>query len=193
MKNRLVICIFIFCIPFWVNGEYKTGFYLSMGQMHYSLKSFANTPDSKDMEPKDLLMEASIQLKNKVEINFLYNRFNGEVTINSKKLTFDKDGFGIEIGKLVSMEFIAGAYYIFYPLKKTHYSGLTSDNGFKRDKLDYQTGFYFTIRLKNIFAKKASFDLGFKSLLPFKSNEFVSSEGRVYLLFKSFIFVGITF
>ena len=101
MKNKSFICILFICIPFMVNGEYKAGFYLSMGQMHYSLKNFADTPDIQDMELKDLLMEASIQLKNKLEINLFYNRFNGIVNINGERLTFDKDGFGIEIGKLI--------------------------------------------------------------------------------------------
>ena len=187
--------------------EMKTGFYLAIGQMmHYNSKNFSNGDQDKIItEPADLFLGAWLYFPNKVEFSVVYNRAKGKFLLDQQRFTYDKDGLGLEVGKIItiklftkesyrlSLDFIAGAYTIIYFYKKIESEGSKYQSPSQQDNLQYQWGFYWSIRIKNGFNQKASFDLGFKSLLPAGSNEFISREGHRYFLFKSFIYLGISF
>jgi hypothetical protein len=139
----------------------------------------------------------------------LYNRSTEDFGSDPETISYDKDGFGLEIGKVihihlfkksnfdVSIEFIGGGYGMLYPFKKINsgrnFAFFEKSDIPGADDLYYQAGFYWSVRLKYLIAKKASIDIGFKSLVPVRSNEFIETRGEEILLTKSFFFIGISF
>ncbi len=207
-KSPLVILILVFCIG--LKAETKTGFFLSLGHLHYSYRTFAHI-DAANLvgEPSDLFFGVSLGLKNRFEVNLLYNRSTEDFGSNPQTISYDKDGFGLEIGKVVhihlfkksnfdvSIEFVGGGYGMLYPFKKIN-SGRNYDIYDKSDipgadDLYYQAGFYWCIRLQYLIAKKVSIDIGYKSLVPVRSNEFIETRGEEILLTRSFFLIGISF
>jgi len=204
----LVMLLLVFSLGVW--GETKTGFFLSLGHLHYSYKTFARTGVANLVgEPSDLFFGVSLGLKNQFEVNLLYNRSTEDFGSNPQTVSYDKDGFGLEVGKVihihlftksnfdVSIEFVGGGYGMLYPFKKIN-SGRNYDFYDKSDipgadDLYYQVGFYWSVRLQYLIAKKASIDIGFKSLVPVRSNEFIETRGEEILLTRSFFLIGISF
>lgn len=200
-----MFCIF-FLQPVLAVGEVYTGFYLSLGQMHYSIKSFSGSQNSTiSGEPADLFFGVTLAYKNTAELNLLYNRATGEIQSGADRLIYDMDGFGIEAGKIiaihlfkknnfaVSADVVVGGYYMFFPFKNISVRQIEA--GYLRGKggLYYQTGFYWSTRLKYRMPGKISLNLGFKSFLPVRGNEFSSLDEENVLLFKSFFYVGVVF
>jgi len=193
-----------------VHAETKTGFFLSLGHLNYTYKTFSGEPVANLVgEPSDLFFGVSLYWKNWFEINLVYNRSTEDFGSNPQTVSYDKNGFGLEIGKVlhihlfkksnfdVSIEFVGGGYGILYPFKK-----INSGRNFPvfdestipgADDLYYQAGFYWSVRLKYLIAKKASINVGFKSLVPVRSNEFIETRGEEILLTKSFFTIGISF
>jgi hypothetical protein len=207
-RAPLVILLLVFCMGAW--GETKTGFFLSLGHLHYSYKTFTRTEVSNLVgEPSDLFFGVSLYLKNQLEVNLFYNRSTEDFGSDPQTISYDKDGFGLEIGKVihihlfkksnfdVSIEFIGGGYGMLYPFKKINsgrnFAFLEKSDIPGADNLYYQAGFYWSVRLQYLIAKKASIDIGFKSLVPVRSNEFIETRGEEILLIKSFFLIGISF
>jgi hypothetical protein len=204
----VLMLLFVFSLGAW--GETKTGFFLSLGHSHYNYKTFTRTEVSNLVgEPSDLFFGVSLFLKNQFEVNLIYNRSTEDFGSNPQTISYDKDGFGLEIGKVihihlfkksnfdVSIEFVGGGYGMLYPFKKIN-SGMNFSFFDKSDipgadDLYYQAGFYWSVRLQYLIAKKASIDIGFKSLVPVRSNEFIETRGEEILLTKSFFLIGISF
>ncbi len=216
MRTRLMIgiLVIVFLFPAAVAGlgsksGLNVGLYLSLGQMRYNFKTFTGSgiPDI-DGRPKDLIVGFSLSYKNQVELNLIYNRTSGDIAIGNRQYSYDKDGFGIELGKIipihlfeksgfdVSAEFAAGGFAItasnksIYAFKDDLYISPTDA---AVGKSHYQVGLYWAARLKTRIFKKAAVYLGFKSLLPFKSNEFYIDEDKKILLYKSYLYLGISF
>jgi hypothetical protein len=207
-RAPLVVLLLVFCVGVW--GETKTGFFLSLGHLHYSYKTFTRAEDSNLVgEPSDLFFGVSLCLKNQFEVNLLYNRSTEDFGSDPQTVSYDKDGFGLEIGKVihihlfnksnfdVSIEFVGGGYGMLYPFKKINsgrnFAFFDKSDIPGADDLYYQVGFYWSVRLKYLIAKKASIDIGFKSLVPVRSNEFIETRGEEILLTKSFFLIGISF
>jgi hypothetical protein len=178
--------------------------------LHYSCKSFSRAEDSNLVgEPSDLFFGVSLCLKNQLEVNLLYNRSTEDFGSDPQTVSYDKDGFGLEIGKVihihlfnksnfdVSIEFVGGGYGMLYPFKKINsgrnFAFFDKSDIPGADDLYYQAGFYWCVRLQYLIAKKASIDIGFKSLVPVRSNEFIETRGEEILLIKSFFLIGISF
>lgn len=216
MRTRLIISILVivFLFPAAVAGlrgksGLKVGLYLSLGQMRYNFKTFTGSEmPVVDGRPKDLIVGFSLFYKNQVELNVIYNRTTGDIAIGDRQYSYDKDGFGIELGKIipihlfeksgfdVSAEFAAGGFFItasnksIYAFRDDLYiSPVDSGVGGSH----YQVGLYWAARLKTRIFKKASVYLGIKSLLPIKSNEFYIDEDKKILLYKSYLYLGISF
>jgi len=216
MKSKLImsVLIIVFLFPAAVEGirglgDMNVGLYLSLGQMRYNFKTFTGSGiPAIDGRPKDLIVGFSLSYKNQVELNLIYNRTTGDIAIGDRQYTYDKDGFGIELGKVipihlfeksgfdVSTEFAAGGFVVtasnksIYAFKDGLY--LEGDKSEVGDS-HYQVGIYWAVRLKTLISKKASVYLGMKSLLPFKSNEFYIDEDNKVLLYKSYLYLGISF
>jgi hypothetical protein len=205
----LIIALTII-FPITARGKAKTrtGFFLSLGHLNYSYKTFADDESEAFVgEPSDLFFGVSLYWKNQFEINLVYNRSTDDFGSAPQVIAYDKDGFGLEVGKIipihlfkkgsfdVSLEFVGGGYGILYPFKKKNSgSNLYFDAREPgEDSLFYQAGFYWAFRLKYQFAQKASFDIGFKSMIPVRSNEFIETRGKEILLLKSFFTIGVSF
>lgn len=200
-----IICV-VFLVPHIMASELNTGFYLSLGQLHYSIKSFSGSQDTTVTgKPSDLFLEVTLSYKNTLELNLLYNRATGEFESGLNRLTYDMDGFGIEAGKIinihlfrkndfdVSSDVVVGGYYLFFPFKNISIKKIGETYRSGEAGVYYQAGFYWSIRLKYLISGKMSLNLGFKSLLPVRSNEFTSLEEEDILMFKSFFYAGIAF
>lgn len=206
-KIKWLLLLLVILIPCTSRAEFSTGIHLSLGQLHYSFKDFSNTGDTAvSGEPNDLFLGFSLHCKNRFEINIVYNRATGEIKRGFWMIDFDKDGFGLDLGKVISIdlfkrnslsfsaEFAAGFYTMIYPILNIRQTDLrTGKTEEIEDSSHHQTGFYWSIRLKNLIGGKLSIDLGFKSLIPFSSNELVSTLGEEILLYKNFLTVGISF
>jgi hypothetical protein len=205
-----LILLIILAFSQAAQAETRTGFFLSLGHLHYTYKTFSGDPEANLVgEPSDLFFGVSLYLKYQFEINLVYNRSTEDFGSDPQTVSYDKDGFGLEIGKVihihlfkknnfdVSIEFIGGGYGILYPFKKINtgrnaaFFDESSVPG--EDDLFYQAGFYWSIRLTYLIAKKASINIGFKSLVPVRSNEFIETRGEEILLTKSFFIIGISF
>lgn len=190
-------------------GGVNVGLYLSLGQMRYNFKTFTGSGiPAIDGRPKDLIVGFSLSYKNQVELNVIYNRTTGDIAIGDRQYTYDKDGFGIELGKVIPIhlfeksgfdvfaEFAAGGFAItasnksIYVFKDGLYIG-AEDSGVGGSH--HQVGLYWAVRLKTLISKRASVYLGIKSLLPIKSNEFFIDEDNKVLLYKSYLYLGISF
>lgn len=207
MKKIIVSIISVIVLfPHIAAGELNTGFYLSLGQLHYSIKGFSEGQEpAVTGKPSDLFLEVTLSYKNTLELNLLYNRATGEFESGPDRLTYDMDGFGIEAGKIinihlfkkndfdVSADVAAGGYYLFFPFKNISIKKPGEVYRSGEAGLYYQAGFYWSIRLKYLVSGKLSLNLGFKSLLPVRSNEFISLEEEDILIFKSFFYAGIAF
>ncbi len=216
MKCKLTICVLVIGFLFPVVGEgvggkggFNVGLYLSLGQMRYNFKTFTGSGmPAVDGRPKDLIVGFSLSYKNQVELNVIYNRTTGDITIGDRQYTYDKDGFGIELGKVIPIHLFAKSGFDVFAEFAVGGFGITASNksiyAF-RDGLylaaessevgstHYQVGLYWAARLKTLISKKASVYLGIKSLLPFKSNEFYVEEDNKVLLYKSYLYLGISF
>jgi hypothetical protein len=206
-----LILLIILAFSQAAQAETRTGFFLSLGHLHYTYKTFRGDTDANLLgEPSDLFFGVSLYLKNRFEISLVYNRSTEDFGSDPQTISYDKDGFGLEIGKVihihlfkknnfdVSIEFIGGGYGILYPFKKINtgrnaafFDNESSTPG--EDDLFYQAGFYWSVRLTYLIAKKASINIGFKSLVPVRSNEFIETRGQEILLTKSFFIIGISF
>jgi hypothetical protein len=204
----IIIIFIVMALPYTAGAETKTGFFLSLGHMHYSFKTYTDDESSGFVgEPSDLFFGVSLYIKNQWEISLVYNRSTEDFGSTPQVITYDKDGFGLEIGKIipihlfkkgsfdVSLEFVGGGYGILYPFKKKN-SG-TNLILFEKEpgesSMFHQAGFYWAIRLKYRLAQKAAFNIGFKSLIPVRSNEYIETRGKEILLLKSFFTIGISF
>jgi hypothetical protein len=204
----VLMLVLVFSLGVW--GETKTGFFLSLGHLHYTYKTFTRAEVSNLVgEPSDLFFGVSLCLKNRFEVNLLYNRSTEDFGSDPQTVSYDKDGFGLEIGKVihihlfkksnfdVSIEFVGGGYGMLYPFKKINsgrnFAFFDESDIPGADDMYYQAGFYWSVRLKYLIAKKASIDIGFKSLVPVRSNEFIETRGVEILLTKSFFLIGISF
>lgn len=194
-------------IPLLGHGDFSTGIHLSLGQLHYSFKDFAD-PNGPGLEgkPNDLFLGFSLYFKNRFEVNVVYNRASGEISRDYRLVNYDKDGFGLDVGKVLSLDlfkkgsltlsadFVAGLYAMVYPILNIRQTDRrTGQTEELDDPSHHQLGFYWTVRLRNLIGGKLSIDLGFKSLIPFKSNEFVSSLAEEILIYKNFLYIGISF
>lgn len=212
MKRKLVTgCFMIFiiltpCCAQWVHGETRTGFFLSMGQMHYSFKSYSDdhTPVTLG-EPSDMFFGLSLYFNSQWEATLFYNRSSEDFAQDPNVVTYDKDGFGLEAGKIipihlfkkgsfdVSLHISGGGYYLIYPFKKKKSGSVVQYENLDDGAMFFQAGFYWHIRLKYMIAGKASFDIGFKSLIPFSGNEYKATRGKDILVTKSFFTIGVSF
>lgn len=187
--------------------RFRTGVFLSLGHTNYNYRSFDNTqPSSPSGDPADLFLGISLIYKSHLELNLIYNRSTEGFGIDTQVPSYDKDGFGLEAGGVipvhlfnknnfaVSVEFVGGGYGILYLSKRVH-SGVDIGDpmGNKEKNSLYQAGFYWGIRLRYLISGKASFEVGYKSMLPIKSNEFLFRTGKESLLFKSFFTLGVSF
>jgi hypothetical protein len=194
-------------LPLLAYGDFSTGIHLSLGQLHYSFKDFAS-PNGPGLEgkPNDLFLGFSLYFKNRFEVNVVYNRASGEISRDYRLVNYDKDGFGLDVGKVLSLDlfkkgslslsadFVAGLYAMVYPILNIRQTDRrTGQTEELDDPFHHQLGFYWTVRLRNLIGKKLSIDLGFKSLIPFKSNEWASSLGEDILIYKNFLTIGISF
>jgi len=188
--------------------ETRTGFFLSLGNMYYTYNTYPSSEYSNVVgEPSDLFFGVTLNFKSIFEVSLVYNRSTEDFGPSPDLVTYDKDGFGLELGKPlpihlfkknsfdVWLEFVGGGYFIWYPFKKRNSGSGTPiyENPREDDSTYYQAGFYWAIRVKYMIAKKASINVGFKSMIPVRSNEFTAVKGREILLGKSFITVGISF
>jgi hypothetical protein len=190
----------------------RTGMFLSLGQMNYRYKDFESGGSNITAgDPSDLFLCLTLRLKNHLELNLLYNRSTEDFSPEPLMISYDRDGFGLEAGGIlpvhlfrkdsfdVYLDFVAGGYGLFYPFKRLNSGGnvdnyLLPENSAASEKdAHYQFGLYWAIRLRYMILGKVSLEVGYKSLLPVKSNEFKSRRGKEILLYKSFFTIGITF
>ncbi|MCP4151151.1 MAG: hypothetical protein GY757_25630 [bacterium] len=176
--------------------------------MHYSYKAYGEG-DAFILsgEPSDLFFGLSLDYKSQWELNLVYNRATEDYSSDPNTVTFDKDGIGLEVGKIIpiplvhkshfdlSVEFVGGGYGMIYPYKKVG-SGLNSVNletANAMDDLFYHLGFYWGIRLKYLISQKVGLYIGYKSIIPVRSNEFEITRGKEILITKSFLTIGVSF
>ncbi len=187
----------------------KTGFFLSLGSMHYQVRSLDSANQAVGIgEPSDLYFGLSLDLNRKWEVNLVYNRSTEGFSSNPEIPTFDKDGLSFEFGKLLDIpllrrdyfttyiEFVGGAYFTIYPFKKSSLPKreLYGAVGNEIDRKLFSTaGFYWAIRLNYLISNRVSILIGYKSLIPVRSNEFTLSRGVELLLTKSFLTLGVSF
>ena len=208
ITGLIIVIIIVLVFPFNAGAETKTGFFLSLGHMHYSFKTYTDDESSSFVgEPSDLFFGVSLYIKNQWEISLVYNRSTEDFGSTPQVITYDKDGFGLEIGKIipihlfkkgsfdVSLEFVGGGYGILYPFKKKNSGSnlIFAEKEPGESSMFHQAGFYWAIRLKYRLAQKAAFNIGFKSLIPVRSNEYIETRGKEILLLKSFFTIGISF
>lgn len=203
----LIGIIFLLLGASFTWGKTQTGFFLSLGQAHYSYHSFSNDQTPVKLgQPSDLFFGISLSLDDQWELGVIYNRSTEDYGADPTVVTFDKDGFGLEAGKIipvhlfrknsfdVAIHFSGGGYGMIYPFKKRK-SG--SDVAYfdivDRGKMFGQAGFYWAIRLKYMIAGKVSLDVGFKSLVPVRSNEYKITRGKEILMTRSFFTIGVSF
>jgi len=208
MKRRLILIIVI-CLSFSLfaaggRNKLRTGVFLSLGHTNYSFKNFSD-PDyavAFTIDPADLFLGFSLIYRNFLELNLVYNRSTEGAAPNTS--AYDKDGLGLELGGLlavplfskssfdVSLEFVGGGYTMLYLYKQQTRS--FPDLGIDKESANlYQLGFYWAVRVRYLIAGKASFEVGYKALLPVKSNEFLFRTGKEGLLYKSFFTLGVSF
>ncbi len=206
IKRLLPALLLLLLLPLPGRGELHTGFYISLGQMHYSFKSFDGSQvPTLTGKPTDLFLGVSLWLNNRWELNLTYNRSTGTVEFGGDRLSFDKDGFGLELGKVlpihlfkkggfnVSLDIAAGLYGTLSPSESSTVDWLGGESTGSGDSWNYQAGFYWTVRTRYMIGGKAAFHVAYKSLLPVKGNEFHTLVGKHTFLFKSFITIGVAF
>lgn len=199
----MIFLIFRIC----AHGESTMGVFLSLGQMHSNVTSFDSSESPSVLtRQQDYILGITFTLNNSLEFSAIYNRHSGDVELGDEIITFDKDGIGLEISKVFSthvlekndfmvyLEFTTGFYAMTYPFK---YFETDVDKSYNKapatDSFMYQLGFSWSVRTRVLVSKKAAFNLGFKSILPIRTNEFSHVTGQQYIMFKSFVFVGMVF
>ncbi len=207
MRYYVLIILLLLGTCFPASADTRIGFFLSLGQMHYNYKNFDGQNTTRNIDQNsDFFLGASLRIPNQLEINLVYNRAIEETVSSAGRVAYDRDGFGLEAGKVISMhlfrknkfavsaDVVGGFFYFYYPKPNirpilTNYEELPQID----QTSNYQTGFYWAVRIKYRIAQKASFDVGFKSLLPVANGRLPLKNDKKLFLFKSFFTIGISF
>jgi hypothetical protein len=213
MNKKIIVLILGIGLNSMVFAE--LGFYLSVNS-NEDLKVFTNQyiiGQSPKPAFRDTLIMISSFEPNRQEFLFFGNIIKGEnIAIEGGIWNTKKSTMGMGFGKVLTLplslpkmdiefclDFSAGPFaYLFLSNEYTHVSGPRTHEVEDASILKHvQYGLYSIIRLRLVHFKNylnaMAVNLGFHFFMPFSEHEFSSDPKARYHLFKTFVFVGISF